>query len=121
MLEFIRVTTTGSAGSATGETTDDFLVHGLLLGVRLDYHASAPVTTVVTITEAGGLKRTLLTAPASATDVSFNPHNTTQTTVGVNTGFYEPFYLDGVNITVTVTASNALTDAVVVVLSILKD
>lgn len=121
MLEVIKVTTTGSAGSATGATTGSYLVHGYLMGVRNDYHASAPNTTVVTITEADGLKRTLLTAPASATDVTFNPQNLVNKPDGTSAAFYWPFYLDGVHITVTVTASDALTDAVVCILSIAKD
>ena len=121
MLEVIKVTTTGSAGSATGATTDAFLVHGYLMGIRLDYNASAPITTVVTITEAQGMKRTLLTAPASATDVTFNPQALVNKNDGTSAAFYWPFYLDGVNVVVTVTASDALTDAVVVYLSIAKD
>lgn len=121
MLQAIKVTTTGSAGAATGTTTSTFQVRGFLMGVRNNYHASAPATTVVTITEAGGMQRTLLTAPASATDVTFNPQALVNKPDGTSASFYWPFYLDGVNITVTVTLSDALTDAVEVLLSIAGD
>lgn len=121
MLQAIKVTTTGSAGSATGSTTGTFQARGYLMGVRLDYNASAPATTIVTITEAGGMKRTLLTAPASATDVTFNPQALVNKNDGTSAAVYFPFYLDGVNITVAVSASDALTDAVEVLLSIAGD
>lgn len=121
MLQVIRVTTTGSAGTATGATTGELQVRGYLMGVRIDYHASAPVTTVVTITEAGGMQRTLLAAPATATDVTLNPQALVNKNDGTSAAMYWPFYLDGVNITVTVTLSDALTDAAIVTLSIAKD
>lgn len=44
----VAVTTTGSAGSATG-SGDSELLHGHLLDVYLDYNGSAPATTDVTI------------------------------------------------------------------------
>lgn len=121
MLQAIKVTTTGSAGAATGTQTGTFQARGYLMGVRLNYHASAPATTVVAITEANGMQRTLLTAPASATDVTFNPQNIVNEADGAASDFFWPFYLDGVTITVPVTLSDALTDAVEVLLSIAGD
>lgn len=44
----IKVTTTGSAGSASGTTTSPQIV-GQILGLVVNYHASAPATTDITI------------------------------------------------------------------------
>ncbi len=48
LAETINVTTTGSAGSATG-SADSFKTHGEILGVAVDYDGSAPNTTDVTL------------------------------------------------------------------------
>lgn len=121
MLQQISVPTTGSAGSATGSQTGTLQLRGYLMGVRIDYDPAAPATTIVTITEAGGMRRTLLTAPASATDVTFNPQALVNKPDGTSAAFYWPFYLDGVNVTVAVSASDELAAAVVVTLSVQKD
>jgi len=67
----IKVTTTGTAASAVGSAQTEAL-HGFLLDVFLDYHASAPGTTDVTIayTERGG---NLLAVANNATDGLYAP------------------------------------------------
>lgn len=121
MLEVIQVTTTGSAGSASGNTVDGFLVHGYLMGVKVAYHASAPATTDVTITENNGLGRTILTLTDNNTTTVYNPQNLVNKTDGTSAAVYWPFYLDGVNLKVAVAGCDALTNAVVVTFSIAKD
>lgn len=46
----IDVTTTGSAGSAAGTAYSDKPLNGELYAVRVDWHASAPATSDITIT-----------------------------------------------------------------------
>lgn len=67
----VAVTTTGSAGSATGNGTSETML-GYLVDVFLDYHASAPSTTDVTIAFAtrGG---NILVATDTNTDTLFHP------------------------------------------------
>lgn len=51
--EKIAVTTTGSAGSATGTATTDKVISGRVVRVDVDYHASAAATTDLTLAEVG--------------------------------------------------------------------
>lgn len=67
----VAVNTTGTAGTATGSTQSPVL-HGELLDVYLDFHASAPATTDTTIafTNPGG---NVLVVTNSATDALIAP------------------------------------------------
>ncbi len=116
----IKVTTTGSAGSATGSATSFRPVTGLLTGVKIDYHASAPATTDVTITESSGMARTLLTRTSSATDGVFYPSAQQHDTAASTVTSYTPFDIKGDYVTVTIAECDALTDAVVVTLHTLE-
>lgn len=108
----ITVATTGSAGSATGTATIG-IGPCRLHAVQLDYHASAPATTDVTITNAG---RTVATRSNSATDVIQLPREQVVDTSGSPvTGAYDKPYLNGV-VTVAVAQSDALAPAVTVTL-----
>lgn len=110
----VNVTTTGSAGSATGSGTSD-IIYGEIDAVFINYHASAPSTTVVTISESGGAGRTILTAPAGNTDITYYPRLQPQDTVGsIIPGVQSRFFIGGRKLTVSVTASNALTNAAIV-------
>lgn len=119
--EKLTITTTGSAGSATGNATTEHTYSGRLAAVGLDYHASAPASTVVVISEVSGQKRTLFTAPASATDVTFYPTvqlcgpTGTALTYDATRGVFVPVPLND-EVKATVTLSNALTGCVVVYL-----
>jgi hypothetical protein len=116
----VSVTTTGSAGSATG-SADTPSLDGEVIAVRLDYHASAPASTKVDIDEVGGSARKILNKAASATDVTHFPHQAVQDNTGAAiTGGYERFLLDGRKLRVTVTLSNALTGAVVATILVLE-
>jgi hypothetical protein len=71
ITEEVLVTTTGSDGSASG-TANTPSIMGYLLDIYLDYHASAPATTDVTIThEDTGAP--ILTIANNATDGKYAP------------------------------------------------
>jgi hypothetical protein len=120
MLERIQVTTTGSAGSATGSQTNSFLLRGYLQGVRFEY-SGVPATTVVTITEVEGLKRVLIVSPATATAAPYNPQALVNKPDGTSAAMYWPFYLDGVHVTVSVATSDAAANGVTAFLVIAEN
>lgn len=118
-LTQVRVTTTGSAGSATGTATTPPL-YGILGFVKRDYNASAPATTDYTLTEAGGAQRTLQSISNTATDAVDYPA-VQQTANGVAiAGAYTPYILTGTPLTVTLAQCDALTDAIVVTIQTLE-
>lgn len=106
----VAVTTTGSAGSATGTATTD-LIFGYLVDVYLDYHASAPSTTDVTISYAtrGG---NILAVASANTDALFHPRASLATNAAAAiTNSYSRFLLND-KITVAVAEADALAPAV---------
>lgn len=115
----VYVTTTGSAGSATGTGTAKDMI-GFLLDVHIDYHASAPATTDVTIyymTRGGDI----VIVSNSNTDALIAPRqkpvdNANATIVGANS----MYPLDGQDIGVNVGGCDALTNAVIITLRYLK-
>jgi hypothetical protein len=110
--EVIRVTTTGSAGSAAGATTGLHMV-GELLYLYVDFHASAPATTDITITAAGS-GATVWTRSNSVADATVAPAATCVTTANVAiTDSHRPLFIAD-HLTVTLAQCDALTNAVVV-------
>lgn len=116
----VSVDTTGSDGAATGAKNTTRPICGKILKVRLDYHASAPATTDVTITERVGSTdwETIHTETDSKTDVTRYPRRAvednaeaTVTYDGTNE-IYELFVVNGY-VRVAVAGCNALTAAVV--------
>lgn len=70
--ETLKVTTTGSAGSATGSATTPSAVRGEILGLLLNFHASAPATTDTTLktaAEGTGPAYNIVVVTDSATDI----------------------------------------------------
>jgi len=112
----VDITTTGGAGSATGSGTIQE-INGFLLDIFLDWHASAPATSVVKITDEKSQE--LLDAPAGNTDIRYAPRKEVVSDHGVATGFYEMHPLNG-TLTVIVTLSNALTDCLIATIRYLK-
>ena len=118
--EQIKVTTAGSAGSATGAANSTHVVTGKILAIYFDFHASAPATTDTTVTERKGSvdRQTICVETSSKTDVMRYPRRAvednaeaTVTYDGTNE-IYEPYVVDGY-VRVAVAGSNALTNAVV--------
>lgn len=111
------VTTTGSAGSATGSTTVAIPKTGYLEWIKLNYSASAPAgTTDVTI--ADGYSTTVYAKSNSATDVTVWPRmavvNAAATAIS-NEGARHAIASD---LTVTVAQCDALAAALVVDIAI---
>ena len=107
----IKVSTTGSSGSATGSLVTA-LPYCELLAARLDFHASAPGTTDTTLSSPGGpVSVTLLTVTNSATDAWFYPtHQLDDSSGSAITGAYIPAVIHG-NLLVELAGCDALTDA----------
>ncbi len=107
----IKVSTTGSSGSATGSLVTA-LPYCELLAARLDFHASAPGTTDTTLSSPGGpVSVTLLTVTNSSTDAWFYPtHQLDDSSGSAITGAYIPAVIHG-NLLVELAGCDALTDA----------
>lgn len=109
----IKVSTTGSSGSATGS-----LVTALppceLLAVYMNFHASAPASTDTTLSSPGDpVAVTLLTVTNSATDAWYYPSIQMDDNSGsAITGAYVPGLIHG-NLLTELAGCDALTDALV--------
>lgn len=111
----ISVTTTGTAANATGTGSTDRPIVGRVLGVYLNFHASAPATTDTTLRTKGNSMPSynLLVVSNSATDafiqVAAKPVDNANTAI---TNSHIPFvvadYLE-----IALAGSDALTNAVV--------
>lgn len=117
----LSVDTLGANGAATGAATTEIPIDGAIWEIYVDYHASAPNTTVLTITESDGPARTLFTAPAGNTDRTFRPRPTEDDASGAARTTDTLQSVAGRKLTATVTLSNALTAAAVVWITILED
>lgn len=116
VTQAIAVTTAGGAGVATGNAASRSFKGGLY-AVHINYNAAAPATTVVTLTDTFGA---VVAFAASATDKRWYPRSPTCDAAGAAiAGLYEVPMLVG-PVTVTLTASNALTDAAIVTLFVLE-
>ena len=118
VTERVAVTTTGVAGSATGSGTSS-AINGLLMNIYLDYHASAPATTDVTVAYAtrGG---NVLAVSDNATDGLYHPR--AKPVDNANTAItdaHDKFALNDA-LTVSVAQSDALTDCVVAYIRYLR-
>lgn len=117
----LAVTTTGSAGSATGSTTSETLF-GEVLDVFLDFNASTPATTDTTIAYASGGAGggNILVVSDSATDARIAPRQKCVDNANAAiTNSFDRFWLNG-QITISLAQSDALTDAVVAYVRILR-
>lgn len=111
----VSVTTVGAAGAATG-TADSVALYGGLYAVYINYHADAPATTVVTLSDAYGA---IVAFVASKTDKRWYPRVPTCDAAGAAiAGVYEIPALSGA-VTVTVTLADAIAACVVVTLVVL--
>lgn len=109
----LKVSTTGSAGSATGSAVLSVPLSELL-AVYVDYHASAPATTDLTLSSPGNPAAvTILTLTNVNTDGWYYPkvqkHDNTGSAI---TGDYANPIIHG-NILLDIAQGDALTDIVV--------
>lgn len=116
---YLPVTTTGSAGSATGSATSG-AINGVIYDLYVKYNASAPGTTDVTISEATGAARNLLTLTNANTSGSFPPYAAVVNSSGTAQSSYIGRAFAGRAVTVSVTGCDALTAAVEVYLYVLE-
>lgn len=109
----VSVTTTGVAGSATGSGTLATPA-GYLEWLHINYHASAPATTDVTVAHTGAITSNVLAYSNSTTDVHVYPRGAAMTVAGAAvTDGHVPIAIVG-PLSVSVAQSDALTGAVVV-------
>jgi len=122
----IAVTTTGDAGSATGDTTDKEVGRGTLYAVYLDYHADAPATSDVTISQAEEPTATLLTVSDNKTDGWYFPRLQVCSEAGAGLSYdgsnavAEAYPVTG-GIKVAVAGADALTNCVVAYVYVQED
>jgi hypothetical protein len=103
----IRVTTTGSAGAAAGTGSSESPVRGYLEAIQVAY-TNQPATTDVTVSEVGGMARTLLTRTNSSTGGVFYPRAQASDSTGTAiSGQYGRLYLSGATVTVSVAEGDA--------------
>lgn len=110
--EVIKVTTAGSAGSATGNSTSG-AINGWIENIYIDYHDDAPDTTVVTTAFAirGGA---IHAAGASKTDKMFTPRDPAVNGSDTAIAYSGARFAVNQAVKVTVTLSDALTDCATV-------
>lgn len=115
----ITVTTTGSAGSATGTGYSSKPLNGELYAIYVDWSASAPVTSDITITVASDDNHpsvTLYAKTNSVTDAWVYPVVQSTDTAGTAvTGEYQRILIDG-RVSVAIAQSDALATAATVYL-----
>lgn len=117
MIREVRldVTTTGSAGSATGSVISNG-VHGVIDHFWIDYSGSAPGTTDLTIVSLNGddtTRDTIWTKTNSVTDHTARPRVAVTDNAGVATGSYDYYSIpNGGRIKVSLAQCDALTTAV---------
>lgn len=111
----IRVTTTGGAGVAAGTGVTEKPVNGLVHGVFLNFHASAPATTDTILRTKGNSAPSynLVTVTNSATDV-FHALATglVNTAAAAITDSHRPWPVAD-HLEISVAQADALTDCVV--------
>lgn len=113
-LAQVSVTTTGGSGASAGTGQTKNALRGLLMAIKVTCTAQH-ANTDVTITEVGGLGRTILTLTNNNTTGVYYPHVVLHDTSGAaQTGQYTPIYLDGYPLLVTVAQGNDGTPGVVV-------
>lgn len=109
----LPITTTGSAGSATGSATTG-VPGGVarLVAVDIDFHASTPATADTTVAADRG---TVLTVTNSATDKTYYPRVPVQSAAGADIAGRgeEPPIVEG-TVTVSLAGADALATAATV-------
>ena len=110
----LKISTTGSAGAATGSGILSLPLCELV-AIYLDYHASAPATTDVTVKSVGDPATvTLLTRSNSATDAWMYPKVQDHDNVAAAiTGSYSDPVIHAGALSIELAQADALTDCLV--------
>ena len=113
MIYTLQVTTTGSAGNATGSAESQDPVRAEVECIQVKYNAM-PVTTNVKVREVGGLGRVLLDV-TGATDGVFYVRAPAVTSTNVSiANSYVSYVVENALLKVEVANANAATNAVTV-------
>lgn len=112
----VKVSTTGSAGSASGAVAQALDGPGRLMALYVQYHASAPATTDLTVKSLGDpASRTLLTLTNTNTSAWYSPSAQAHDSTGaLVTGAQMPPVLHAGILEASLAQCDALTDAVIV-------
>ena len=110
--ETIKVSTTGSAGAASG-SEETVPIQGFLLDVYLEYNASAPNTTDVTISDP--VLGDLLVISDNNTDGKYAPREPNCDAAGAANGLFDLIPINSA-LTIAVAQADAIPNCVVVTL-----
>lgn len=109
---YVKVSTEGSAGSATGSGTSP-VINGFILGVFFNFHASAPATTDTTVSYGTPALGNLIVLTNTATDVYHMPRKQAVDATGtVISGVWDLFPVSG-TLSIELAGCDELTDALV--------
>mgnify|MGYP001566107801 CR=1 FL=1 len=113
--EVINVTTAGVAGSATGNTTSN-PIRGEILGILINYHASAPAGTTDIVIEMATSGIDLYAKVNTVTDTFVVPvlFSVNNANAALTSDVTPRHYCVADRVKVTINQSDALTDAVIV-------
>lgn len=121
---YLKVTTSGSAGSATGTATTSVPegLFGFLYSIVIKPNATGwAATTDITVTEVGGPARTLLTLTDKSNALASYPVRVAEVgATGTALPTYAPLALAGSQITVALAQANAQSPALEVWLYLLR-
>ena len=107
----LPVTTTGTAGSATGSATSG-TINGFLLGVFFDFASAAAATTDTTLAYATPHTGNIIVITDSKTDAFHFPRKqASDSAAAAITGVYDALPIAG-TLTLSVAQSDAVTDCV---------
>lgn len=115
-----HINTEGDAGNATGSVTMDIdLPMALVDCIKVDYGETAPGTTDLTVEEAEGLKRTILTLADTATDAEKYPRHTLHDDEGADIAGMVDYYVVNGPLKISIAGCDELTPAATVTISVL--
>ncbi len=117
-----KVTTTGANGSGVG-TASLPVTAGIVLRVRGKWHASAPNTSVFSLDEADDLgTNTIAAISNSVAAFDFPPFREGKTTANaaLDPVVFTPMAVSEGKVTLSVTGCNALTNALIVKMTVLE-
>lgn len=116
----VEVTTVGADASAVGSGYTDLAIRGYLVDIYLDYDATAPGTTDVTITD-NEIGHSLLVVSNNATDGMFSPRSKPVDNANAAiTNAHDRFSING-KIKVAVAGANALDPCVTAYIRVDED
>ncbi len=119
----LPITTTGENGAAVGSAQTPVAVRGFVDLVKVDYSATAPATTDLTLVELASdgttTLQTILSLADTATDTTKYPEHAKHDATGTDDGQKTEYFVDGI-LKVSLAGCNALAPAAVVTLRVIE-